>query len=893
MRSANLRLVLAAPVKPNRSRLLTWVKRLLLLGVAGIVVAVAVGFGAYQYFDRDLPSVEALRTFRPPQVTKVACSDGSLCAEFYVERRTFVPIASLPEHVKNSFLAAEDADFYTHQGLDYVGMVRALWKTIKGSPQGASTISQQACRNLLLSQERKVSRKIKEIILTRRMEEALTKDQILELYVNQIYFGHKRYGVEEAALFYFGKHAKDLSLGEATVLAGTVQIPERINPLTNVVKAKRRQKYVLKQMAANNFAPQQAADAEAEKQIILAPRPPPPVGAYYAEDIRRMLLPRYGEDALMSGGLRIDIAMDPKIQAAADVAIQEGLEALDRRQGYRGAIVSIPIERWTNIRPLVATRIAETGKRKNDDTLVADLSGLIKLKELNAATANEAAAHAEEGALPPTQTLVRTKDGTFRIGAGSVAPDVVEGAEEKPELSEEHEAPPTEDKILARSVGVRPISEGVRLGGIVTSVDDAKKLAIVDLVGRSAQVNFSTATWARRREGNKLVGGAPVKMSDVLKPGDVIRIRVLRVPPQPGLLEASLDQVPAAQAALVIINPVNRHVVALSGGYDFARSAFNRATQAKRQPGSSFKPFLYGAAIASQRYTPISTVNDAPEAIRDPYTGKTWKPQNYEKGGFDGPMTLRQALTLSKNTVSVRLIEALTPPAVIDFARKAGINSTLPENLTLALGTGEVSPLEEANAYATLQSGGKYAEPILLVRVTDSSGKILEEHQAAFEERIPAPVAFLTTSLMRSVVEQGTATAVRELNRPAAGKTGTASEYRDAWFSGYTADYVATAWVGFDNHDPLGGNETGGKAALPIWLSAMRIVHDGLPPRDFEVPAGVTIVRVDPATGLLAGTTIPGREEPFLEGTQPTTETTPTGTMRPEDFFNESAKGGL
>jgi penicillin-binding protein 1A len=377
----------------------------------------------------------------------------------------------------------------------------------------------------------------------------------------------------------------------------------------------------------------------------------------------------------------------------------------------------------------------------------------------------------------------------------------------------------------------------------------------------------------------------------VLKVGDVVRIRVLKVPPPPGFLEASLDQVPAAQAALVIIKPETRHVVALTGGYDFVRSAFNRATQAKRQPGSSFKPFLYGSALATTKYTVVSVVNDAPEAIRDPYTGKTWKPQNYEKGGFDGPMTLRQALTLSKNTVSVRLIEALTPATVIDFARKVGINSQLPENLTLALGTGEVSPLEEANAYATIHSLGKYAEPIMLVRVTDGSGKILEEHQAAFEERIPAPIAALTTSLMRSVVEQGTATAVRELNRPAAGKTGTASEYRDAWFSGYTADYVATAWVGFDNHDPLGPSETGGKAALPIWLSAMRVIHEGLPPREFEIPEGVVTVRIDPNTGLLAGTRVPGREEMFLSGTEPTVET--TGGEAVEDFFNQTTKGGL
>ena len=300
-----------------------------------------------------------------------------------------------------------------------------------------------------------------------------------------------------------------------------------------------------------------------------------------------------------------------------------------------------------------------------------------------------------------------------------------------------------------------------------------------------------------------------------MKPGDLILVRVIKVSPAPKPLEVALDQFPEVQGALVAIDPATRQVVAMSGGYDFEASSFNRATQARRQPGSAFKPFLYAAAIASQKFTPVTIVNDAPEAVRDPYTGKVWKPHNYERGGFEGPMTLRQALTKSKNTVSVRLIEALTPAAAIDFARRAGIQSPLPDNLTLALGTGEVSPLEISNAFATLHSLGKYADPITLIRVTDSNGTVLEEHQAAFEERIPPPVAYVVTSLMKSVVEEGTASAVRELNRPAAGKTGTASEFRDAWFSGYTMDLVATAWVGFDDHESLGSGETGDAPLCP------------------------------------------------------------------------------
>jgi len=331
-------------------------------------------------------------------------------------------------------------------------------------------------------------------------------------------------------------------------------------------------------------------------------------------------------------------------------------------------------------------------------------------------------------------------------------------------------------------------------------------------------------------------------------------------------------------------------VVAMTGGLGFELSQFTRATQAHRQPGSSFKPFLYAAALASLKYTSLTMVNDAPEAIRDPYTGKVWKPHNFERTGFEGPMTLRQALTKSKNTVSVRLIQELTPAAVIDFAHRAGIQSQLPDNFTLALGTGEVTMLEIANAYATFHSLGKYADPVMLIRVTDASGKVLEEHDAAFEEKLPPAVAYMATSLMRSVVEEGTATAVRELGRPAAGKTGTASEFRDAWFTGYTPDLLASAWVGFDNHDSLGNGETGGRAALPIWLSFMKAAHEDLPERDFDTPTGVTFARIDPATGLLAGPSMPGRLEPFIEGTAPTAEAPPAGQVNPDRFSLEAGR---
>jgi penicillin-binding protein 1A len=844
----------SAPAPRSGSRLWRWTKRLLVLAAVGVLLVVLAGVGTYVYFNRDLPSVEALRTYVLPQVTKVRCADGSVCAEYFLPqgRRTTVRMQDLPEHVRNAFLAAEDADFYKHEGLDYFGITRAAIKNlIPGSRKsGASTLTQQVVKNMLLTPERSFSRKVREWILTPRVEQALSKEEILGLYINQAYYGQGRSGIEEAALYYFGKHAADLGLGEAAVLAGTVQSPNRINPEKNIVKAKQRQRYVLGQMASQGFVPKALVDKELDKPIVLAPRPPEVTGAYYAEEIRRTLVARYGEQAVLTGGLRVDIAMEPRLQALADASVQKGLEAVDRRQGYRGPVGTLEATRFERLKPLIARQIEEAGRRQKEGGSVADLSSLAQ---------SEPPPAKDEGA--PVET---------------------------PVAEQEEDATLSPDEKLAHEVQLAPLKDGLRVAGYVSQVDDAGKKARVDLVGRTAEIPFASVTWARLKGK-----GAPTKMSDVMKVGDIVRVRLSRVTPAPALLEATLDQVPLVQGALVVIDPRDRHVVALVGGYDFERSPFNRATQARRQPGSSFKPFIYGAAMGSGRYTPISTVNDAPEAIRDPYTGKTWKPQNYDRT-FEGPMTLRTALTKSKNTVSVRLIETLTPQTAIDFARRAGIRSALPENLTLALGTGEVSVLEAANAYATLQANGRYAEPLMLLKVTDTTGKVVEEHQPAYEETLPPAVAYLTTSLMRSVVEEGTARAVTELNRPAAGKTGTTNESRDTWFSGYTADFVASAWVGFDDHSPLGSAETGGRAPLPVWLEFMRGAEQGLPVRDFDMPPGVVQVRIDPATGLLAGNSVPGRLESFLEGSQPTAEAPPPGHVSESDFFlQEGSRGGL
>ncbi len=841
-----------------RQRLWRWFKRLLVLGLVGAVALLGAGLGTYWYFSRELPSVEELRTFRPPQVTKVTCRGGATCAEFFTERRTWVDVKTLPKHVRDAFLAAEDADFYEHHGLDWIGIARSAIKNLKpgGMKSGASTISQQTCRRLLLTTERTLSRKVREWILTPRMESALTKDEILSLYVNTIYYGHSRYGVEEASLFYFGKHAKDLSVGEAAVIAGTVQSPHRINPLTNIVRAKKRQRYVLGQLWKKGFVPQAIAEAELDAPIVLGPRPPQPVGQSYAEEVRKQLVQEFGDKTVMEGGLVVDISMDPKLQAAAEASLRRGLEAVDQRQGYRGPIGQVDPPRFAKLRPLLEQRLAEAGKRRPEDVLVADLSAL---KDLTAPAEPDADPFAE----PEDQNL--------------------------------DEPIPTEDEKLARAIGVKTLTEAVETVGVVASLDDERNVAVIDLIGREAELAFDSVKWARRRTESKL-GETPKTIGDVVAIGELVRVRLGRALPASTRLEATLAQLPKVQGALLVIEPTKREVVAMVGGYDFATSAFNRATQAKRQPGSSFKPFLHAAALESGRYTPITRVNDAPVQVRDPFTGKTWEPKNFEKAGFDGPITLRQALTRSKNTVSARLIEDLTVDGLIAMARKAGIKAELPQSLTLCLGTGEVTMMEIANGYATLHSLGQFAEPLVIRKVSrrkeGGTEQVLMQREAAFEQAIPPAIAFLTTSLMRSVVEEGTAVAVLELKRPAAGKTGTAQEYRDAWFSGYTQQYVASAWVGFDDHTPIGSLETGGRAALPIWLDFMKTAHAGLPSVDFAVPEGVVQVKIDPVSGKLAGSSVPGRQEWFLSGTEPTEAAPPPGTVDPNDFMLlDSQKG--
>ncbi|HEY7723738.1 MAG TPA: PBP1A family penicillin-binding protein [Anaeromyxobacteraceae bacterium] len=843
----------------------------------------------------ELPAFDGLQDYRPLAATRVQGVDGSEVFAFARERRTVVPFEEIPDLMKKAVLAAEDAKFYEHQGLDWLAIARCAAKgLLRGRVScGGSTITQQVVKTFLLPGESRVKRKVKELVLAPRLEERLTKDEILYLYLNQIYFGHLRYGVEEASRFYFGKPVRELTLGEGAALAGVVQSPMRLSPLKHPEAAKERQRYVLRRMAEAGFISAALAEEEAARPLAVASRPDDPPGAWYADAVRRILDERYGAERVETDGLSVDVAMDPAMQRAAEVALEAQLRAVDKRQGWRGA----------------------------------------------------------PHHLEPDQVAAAMEPWRERLGAVQPRPgevlvwDLAQVSGDDPE--------PEREADVRRLVRVRRLEAGAIYSGLVAAVSE--KGAEVDLGGARGTVALADCGWARRWSPTSPTP-APRRMGEVLAPGDVVPVRVLPGKSAPAeaartgrKLSLALEQLPRVQGALVAIDPRTRGVRALVGGYDFATTQFNRALQARRQPGSAFKPFVWGAAIESRRFTPATVVLDAPDVYRDPWTGAEWKPRNFERDEYDGPMLLADALAHSKNTVSAKLVDALGVDAVAAFARRAGVQGELPRSLSLALGTGEVTPLELVNAYATIAARGTEADPVMVLRVRDRNGEVLEEHYppvpmvepaavpapeaasravatatspqgeanaaatapspqpppppgggegegtGAEDPGVPSPgmqpeVAFVLQSMMRGVVEYGTGQAARALGRPAAAKTGTAQEHRDAWFVGFTPELVAGVWVGFDTHEPLGPRETGAGAALPAWLTFMKQALAGRPATDFAPPANVELARIDAHTGLLAGD---GAEQApfhaFLSGTAPSRSAAdaPQPGAAPQNFFQD------
>ena len=787
--------------------------RILLAAVVVFGLALgAAGTAFYLEFVRDLPSFETLADYRPALTSTVFDRHGRPIGEFYTHRRQLTPLEDIPELVVGAFLAAEDDTFYEHGGVDYSSILRAAWANLRAggeTVQGASTITQQTVKQLLLSSERTYTRKIRELILARRIEQRFSKDEILYLYLNQIYFGAGAYGIGEASRTYFGKSIGEIDASEAALLAGLPKAPGRNSPYLNPERAEQRRGYVLDRMREEGFLTAAAHAAAVERRPPLQRRKSGGDSAapYVTEEVRRMLVALLGNDLVLHGGLRIETSIDLDMQRAAVAALRNGLEALDRRRGYRG--------------PLRHLEDLET-------------SG-------------------------PTDFL----------------------------------------EALAVENGLGEDPDAVPSGSLHALVLDVEKerARIALAPGMDAELRLEDLSWARpegedrRREVKDL--------TRVFSRGDVVPVTLAEGEAEEGALpRAVLVQHPEAQGALLSFEVETGDILAMVGGYDFEDSEFNRTTQAARQPGSAFKPIVYAAALG-RGYTPASILYDRPVVIES--EGFTWRPENYGRK-FLGPILLGEALARSVNNATIHLLQDVGIDYVMEFSRQLGIEAPLERNLGLALGSNPLTLLEITRAYGTFAAGGRRVEPLLIHRVLDRKGQLLlealtlagpneqppevsepseaPEPPATPEEgdlpegyAMPPQQAYLASSLLRLVVEhpRGTGRRARSLGRPLAGKTGTTNDQGDAWFVGFSPDVATGVWVGFDEKRVLGRGETGGRAALPIWIDFMGAALAGRPVRDFAVPEGIVFARIDGKSGLLASSASEQTLfQAFAEGTEPT-----------------------
>jgi penicillin-binding protein 1A len=875
-------------------------------GILGAVGGLAAGISFYVLFMRDLPDLRRIEDYRPALTSIVLDREGRLIGELYEERRRLVPIAEIPRHVQLAFVAGEDSSFFDHKGLDYTGILRAALANLRAGgeiKQGASTITQQMVKGLLLSPERTYRRKIREMVLARQIEEHFTKDEILYLYVNQIYFGQGAWGVAQAARVYFGKPVRDLGVSESAMLAGLVQRPSDYSPYHNPDAAERRRRYVLGRMLDNGFIDSSAhEEALANPPVIQGPPDADALtaAAHFTELLRRYLFERLGGEHVLRDGLVIETTLDRDLQLAAVKALRAGLEEHDRRQGWRGPerhVDADEIDRET-------VRLGE----ENAELLRIAESEPSDEEPLGDDDTTEAPDIAEH----PADPEIDREDGTPEPGGvADVARLPAAEGESEPE---------------ARFLPEIPFGEPML--GVVTKVDAKAGLARVSFAPEVwGEVRLEDVDWAR--DPNPKTRPRPVtKISRILDRGDVasfVRLEDLQpdedveadsspepedpdAEPAPVIARLGLHQIPIVEGSLLSLDNETGDVLALVGGYDYQRSEFNRATQAQRQPGSAFKPFIYGAAL-EKGYTPVSEVVDRPVVYTDPVSGFVWAPRNYGRH-FYGPMPMRNALKKSINNATVHLFHDVGVDFVIDYARRFGIQSELSRDLSLALGSSSVTLLELTTAYAVFPNKGRRVVPRFIRRVTSRDGQVLLEDVplgpvpppvlrplvvdaggtgaetrgdfaagAAYpdaeimpsDQVISEAAAFLMTDLLKAVVQEGTGRRLKALGRPLAGKTGTTNEQGDAWFMGFSPEITTGVWVGHDDNHVLGFGETGAGAALPVWKAFMAAALAGRPIRDFDVPSEhIVFARIDMETGLVADAAAANAYfQPFIEGTEP------------------------
>ena len=739
-----------------------------LVAGAGIVAVLAAALVIWVHFVPQLPSAESLRDVPLQVPLRVYSRDERLIAEYGEKRRRPVPLAEVPEMLRVAVIATEDEHFRSHPGVDWRGIVRAVVHLVRTREKGpgGSTITMQVARNFFLGREKTYFRKLNEILLALRIEEELSKDEILELYLNKIFLGHRAYGVAAAAEVYYGKKLEELTLAQMAMIAGLPQRPSEFNPVTNPERAVARRNHVLRRLRdvgrldEAGYRAAVAAPVTASRYAPVAATEAP----YVAEMVRQELEREFGSSAY-TGSYGVYTTIDSRLQEAALRALRDALGEYDRRHGYRG-----------------------------------------------------------------------------------------------PEDRYEFDAPPDPSRLDALLAGQSPV--GGLLPAVVTRVG-AKEAAVRVRGEGEVVLPFEGMEWARPYVNVDRRGPAPEKATDVLAPGDLVR--VIRAGER-----WELAQIPTVQGALVAMDPEDGAVLAMAGGFDYLRSKFNRGTQARRQPGSSFKPFIYASALA-RGFTAASLINDAPVVFDDPALEAEWRPENYS-GKFFGPTRLREALVKSRNLVSIRLLREVGVDYALDYVERFGFDrDRLPRSLTLALGSGEITPLESATAYSVLANGGfavhswfverienRHRETLLVgapARVCrDCPDGAAEKDGAAVAPRaLPAGDTWILHSILRDVVRRGTGRKALVLGRgDLAGKTGTTNNQHDAWFCGFVPGLVAVAWVGFDDHETLGRNEVGGRAALPMWIKFMRTALEGVPERIPPPPEGLVKVRINPETGRIA-----------------------------------------
>jgi penicillin-binding protein 1A len=801
--------------KPLWRRLL---KYAIFMGVFGVVFSGVLVLWAIIYYGRDLPDYRQLESYEPAVVTRVHAGDGSLLKEYSTKPRIFIPINAVPDELIEAFLSAEDKNFYNHSGLDYFGMIRGnlrnLYNLASGRPlQGGSTITQQVAKNFLLTSDQRIDRKIKEMILTLRIERAFSKDHILELYLNEINFGNRSYGIAAAALNYFNKSLNELTTAEMAFLAALPKAPNRYHPVRRKARAKGRRDWVLSRMFANGYIDEAEYQKSLEEDLVVRPRAGHSEfkAEYFTEAVRRKVNSFYGNKTLYEGGLSVRTSLEPRLQAVAEKTLRDGLVSYDRRHGWRGRVSKITI----------------------DENWIESLKA--KKRPLG---------------IPNWQ------------------------------LAAVHE---------------------VRESGAIIGLED----------GRFAFIPFEEVKWARAWR----LGPRVKDTAEVLSLGDVIVVALLEKAepvsvsdfwdtagnPIESFTVYSLQQIPAIEGALVAMDPHTGRVLAMVGGFDYNASQYNRAVQAKRQPGSAFKPFVYAAAL-DRGFTPASLVLDAPFVINQGQGLGRWKPKN-SSNKFYGPSTLRLGIEKSRNLMTVRLAQNIGMKSVFEYADRFGLADNMEPNLAASLGAAEVTVMDITAAYGMLVNGGKKITPSLIDRIQNRRGQTIYRHDErecvdctaslsqgealgydvsrSYEEpRLPETrdqvidpkTAFQLVTMMQGVVENGTGRKIKVLRKPLAGKTGTTDESFDAWFVGFSADMVVGVFTGFDRPRSLGPNEEGSSVAVPIFRDFMREAlgnESGIP---FRMPSGIRLVRINAETGAPAK---PGDKNVILEAFKPGTEPRP------------------